>query len=199
VLIADPAMAGAAAVALAIALMFALRCLHPPGGATALLAAMGAVRFDFALFPMLVNSLLLVSAGVLFNTLTGRRYPHGSVRAPATTSPTARFSDANMDAALAHYQQVLDVSRDDLSELLHLAEAASFERNFGQLRCADIMSREPLVVPFGLGLDAAWAPLRQHRIRAFPVIGRARRIVGIVTVADFLHHPGFDRPEGIGP
>ncbi|RYH63846.1 MAG: hypothetical protein EON54_07270, partial [Alcaligenaceae bacterium] len=32
-LIPDPAWAGAAAVALAIALMFSLRCLHPPGGA----------------------------------------------------------------------------------------------------------------------------------------------------------------------
>jgi len=198
-LIADPAMAGAAAVALAIALMFALRCLHPPGGATALLAAMGAVRFDFALFPMLVNSLLLVSVGMLFNTLTGRRYPHGSVRVPAASSPAARFSDADMDAALAHYHQVLDVSRDDLTELLHLAEAAAYERNFGQLRCADIMTREPLAVPFGLALDEAWALMRQRRIKALPVVDRARRIVGIVTVADFLQHAGFERPEGIGP
>lgn len=31
--IGDPAVAGAVAVSLAIALMFSLRCLHPPGGA----------------------------------------------------------------------------------------------------------------------------------------------------------------------
>ena len=36
-LIPDPAVAGAVAVALAIGLMFQLRCLHPPGGASALL------------------------------------------------------------------------------------------------------------------------------------------------------------------
>src|SRR6187551_2341605 len=36
-LIPDPALAGAVAVALAIGLMFQLRCLHPPGGASALL------------------------------------------------------------------------------------------------------------------------------------------------------------------
>lgn len=75
-LIGDPAWAGAVAVAAAIALMFALRCLHPPGGATALLTALGATGFQFALSPMLVNSLLLVMAGVAYNSLTGRRYPH---------------------------------------------------------------------------------------------------------------------------
>ena len=197
-LIADPAWAGAAAVMLAIALMFALRCLHPPGGATALLAAMGAVRFEFAIFPMLVDSLLLVAAGMLYNGLTGRRYPHASARASGAAAPGNRFSEADMDAALAHYNQVLDVSRDDLTELLHFAEAAAYERNFGHLRCADIMSPDPLAVPFGAGLDEAWALMRQRRIKALPVTDRSRRIVGIVTVADFLQHAGFEQPEGIG-
>ena len=195
--IADPAWAGATAVMLAMAVMFALRCLHPPGGATALLAAMGAVRFDFALFPMLVDSVLLVAAGMAYNGLTGRRYPHAPARASAAGAPVMRFSDADMDAALAHYNQVLDVSRDDLSELLHFAEAAAYERNFGHLRCADIMSRDPLAVPFGAGLDEAWGLMRQRRIKALPVVDRSRRIVGIVTVADFLQHAGFDQPEGI--
>ncbi|MBY0409488.1 MAG: HPP family protein, partial [Burkholderiaceae bacterium] len=36
---------------MAIALMFSLRCLHPPGGATALLAAMSAANWSFAFFP----------------------------------------------------------------------------------------------------------------------------------------------------
>src|SRR5215213_983986 len=36
----DPALTGAAAVSLAIGAMFVLRCLHPPGGAMALIAVM---------------------------------------------------------------------------------------------------------------------------------------------------------------
>jgi CBS domain-containing membrane protein len=194
-LVPDPAWAAALAVAAAIALMFALRCLHPPGGATALLTSLGAAGFHFALFPMLVNSLLLVVAGVVYNSLSGRRYPHAQVR--HASEPT-RFSEADLDAALAHYNQVLDVSRDDLEELLHHAESAAYQRTFGNLRCGDIMTREPVAVAYGAALHEAWALMRQRRIKALPVTDRARRIVGIVTVADFMRHADLDRHDGIG-
>ncbi|HSW18196.1 MAG TPA: HPP family protein, partial [Ramlibacter sp.] len=195
----DPAWAGAVAVPLAIAVMFALRCLHPPGGAAALLAAVSATGFRFAVFPMLANSLLLVAAAIVYNELTGRRYPHAQGRQPhKPQGAPSRFSPADLDAALAHYNQVLDVSRDDLEDLLNAAEAASYERNFGHLRCADIMSQQPLAVQFGTPLDEAWDLMRDKRIKALPVIDRARRVVGIVTVSDFLQHAGFDRREGLG-
>lgn len=199
-LIPDPAFAGAAAVGLAIALMFLLRCLHPPGGATALfvvLAQVGSVRF--ALFPMLVNSLLLVAAGMAYNHLTGRRYPHGP-GAPAAAAPPSRsrFTEADLDAAMARYGQVLDVSRDDLQALLHHAELAAYRRNLGELRCADIMSTDPLTVAFGTPLEEAWALMQQRRIKALPVIDRARRVVGIVTVADFMREADLARHHGLG-
>ncbi|HEY5757659.1 MAG TPA: HPP family protein, partial [Steroidobacter sp.] len=55
-LIDDPALAAGVAVAVAIVAMFALRCLHPPGGAAALLAVLThASSFDFVLFPVLTN------------------------------------------------------------------------------------------------------------------------------------------------
>jgi CBS domain-containing membrane protein len=198
-LIGDPAWAGAVAVGLAIAVMFGLRCLHPPGGATALFAVMsGADQFGFAAFPMLANSVVLVLAGVLYNSLTGRRYPHAQQVPASPPGPAARFSADDLDAALAHYNQVLDVSRDDLEALLHHAELAAYQRNLGQLRCADIMSREPVAVAFGTPLAEAWSRMRQHRIKALPVTDRARRIVGIVTVADFMRHANLDEPQGWG-
>ncbi|MDX2396489.1 CBS domain-containing protein, partial [Streptomyces sp. DK15] len=40
--------------------------------------------------------------------------------------------------------------------------------------------------------------MRQRRIKALPVVDRARRIVGIVTVADFMRHADLDRHHGIG-
>jgi CBS domain-containing membrane protein len=197
----DPVWAGSVSVGVAIALMFSLRCLHPPGGATALLAViLHATSYRFALFPVLVNSLLLVSAGVVYNNLTGRAYPHAqrSPPPPAPAVPVARFTTADMDAALAHYNQVLDVSRDDLQELLHLAEAASYQRNLGELRCADIMSREPVAVQFGTSLSEACTLMRQRRIKALPVIDRQQRIVGIVTAADFFRQAGLDEHSGLG-
>ncbi|HSU22340.1 MAG TPA: HPP family protein [Variovorax sp.] len=200
-LIGDPVVAGAVAVLLAIAVMFTLRCLHPPGGATALLAATGPVGFGFAVFPMLVDSLLLVLAGMLYNELTGRRYPHAPAGAASPSSAAAsgsRFSGADLDAALARYNQVLDVGRGDLERLLNDAEAAAYERSFGRLTCADVMSSEPIAVQFGTGLDEAWGLMRRHRVKALPVIDRTRRVVGIVTVGDFMRHADLDARDGLG-
>ncbi|GAC1607559.1 MAG: HPP family protein [Ramlibacter sp.] len=197
----DPAIAGAVAVAVAIGLMFQLRCLHPPGGASALLVVLThTTHFQFAATPVLLNSALLVLAGMVYNSLTGRPYPHTqSVPAPAPGSVPAasRFSGADLDTALAHYNQVLDISRDDLEALLHGAESAAYSRTLGQLRCSDVMSREPVSVQFGTPLAEAWELMRARGIKALPVTDRARRIAGIVTVADFMGGVGLEQHEGI--
>jgi len=182
-------LAAAAAVAAAIALMFLTRCLHPPGGATALLVVLNQVEPRFVLMPVLLNMALLVAVGVVYNTLTGRRYPHVvPAPPPPGAQPASRFTTADLDAALVHYNQVLDVSRDDLEALLHHAEAAAYRRNLGELRCADIMSRQPVTVSRDTPLAEAWALMRQHRIKALPVVDKAAHLVGIVTTADFLRH-----------
>ena len=193
----DPAWAAAAAVALAIAVMFAFRCLHPPGGASALFAALGATGFHFALFPIFVNSVLLTLAGVVYNGWTGRRYPHAQAQ-PSASTESSRFTTADLDAALTHYNQVVDVSRDTLEDLLHYAESAAYQRTFGDLRCGEIMSRQPLAVQFGTPLAEAWSLMRQRRIKALPVTDRAKRIVGIVTVADFMRQADPEVHEVLG-
>ena len=180
--------AAALAVGLAILLMFALRCLHPPGGACALLVVLGGVTDPlFALEPVLLNSLLLMLAGVAYNRATGRAYPQRGTSVPKVDEPRLRsFTDADLDAVLARYNQVLDVSRDDLHVLLEQAQMQSWRRRLGQVRCADVMSPDPIAVSFGTPLDEAWALLRRHRIKSLPVVDRVRRLVGIVTLADFM-------------
>ncbi len=201
-LIPDPAVAGAVAVALAIAVMFQLRCLHPPGGASALLVVLTHTsHFQFSAFPVLLNSLLMVLSGIAYNSMTGRPYPHTQAApapAPGGQQAGSRFSAADLDAALAHYNQVLDISRDDLEALLHDAESAAYWRNLGQLRCADVMSRQPIAVQFGTPLSEAWELMRTRKIKALPVTDRAQRIVGIVTMADFMRSVDLDQHEGIG-
>ena len=194
----DPAWAGAIATALAIGVMFALRCLHPPGGAMALLAVLThTTNFSFVLFPALANSALLVLAGVAYNSLTGRRYPHMQTP-PAAPPADAHFSTADVDAVLARYNQVLDISRDDLEVLIRDTEAESFRRRLGTLRCADIMSPDPVAVEFGTPLQEAWALMQQRRIKALPVVDRSRRVVGILTQADFFRHIDLAHHEGLG-
>ncbi|RZL36081.1 MAG: HPP family protein [Rubrivivax sp.] len=198
-----PLGVAAAAVALAIGLMFLLRCLHPPGGAASLLMVMTATHdWHFAFLPVAFNSLLLVLAGMVYNTLTGRRYPHAQhVTAPppaagATVAPP-RFGDAELDAVLARYNQVLDVPRDDLADLLHEAELLSYRNRLGGLRCADIMSSPVITTEFGTPLAEAWALLQQHGIKALPVVDRVQRIVGIVTRADFMRAAEGHQRDGL--
>jgi len=194
----DTALAAAVAVAAAIGLMFTARCLHPPGGAAALLAVLThTTHFSSALFPALTNSVLLVLAGVAYNSLTGRRYPHVQVQVARPPSPDDRFSQADIDAVLARYNQVLDISRDDLESLIQQTELESYKRRLGTLHCADIMSREPISVEFGTPLQEAWALMHEHRIKALPVTDRTRRVVGIVTQADFFRQLDLQHHEGI--
>ncbi|MFG6414433.1 HPP family protein [Roseateles sp. DC23W] len=193
----------ACAVALAIGAMFALRCLHPPGGAAALLMVLtGMLDWHFAFVPVALNSLLLVLAGMAYNSATGRRYPHAQ-HAPAAPAAAGahvaapRFGDAELDAVLARYNQVLDVPRDDLAGLLQEAELLAYRNRLGGLRCADIMSSPVVTVEFGTPLAEAWALLQQHRIKALPVVDRVDRVVGIVTRADFMRAAEGEQREGL--
>ena len=196
-----PALAAALAVGGAIGLMFALRCLHPPGGATALLAVLtGMAEPRFALFPVLANCLVLVAVGMAYNRATGRAYPH---RQLARTTGGARDEavdavDADLDAVLARHNQVLDISRDELKALLQSTQLRGYQRKLAQLRCSDIMSRQLITVRRITPLHEAWALFRQHRIKALPVVDVSGGIVGIVTPADFMRaaelgdEAGFD-------
>ena len=76
-----PWLAEALAVSTAIALMHATRTLHPPGGATALIAVIGSpeihnLGFFYVLMPATVGPLILLVVAVLVNNVPdSRRYP----------------------------------------------------------------------------------------------------------------------------
>jgi CBS domain-containing membrane protein len=80
-LVSDLPLAAALAVGSSIAVMQVLRCVHPPGGATALSAVIGgptvhALGMRYVLTPVLLNAMVIVSVAVAFNTLLGSRpYP----------------------------------------------------------------------------------------------------------------------------
>jgi CBS domain-containing membrane protein len=76
-LIGQPLLALPAAAALSILGMFILRCLHPPAAAVALIAVLGHIaHYRYAIFPVMVDSVLLVVAGAAYSNLTGKRYPN---------------------------------------------------------------------------------------------------------------------------
>ncbi|ALK96432.1 membrane protein [Massilia sp. WF1] len=209
--IGNPLLAAPLAGSLAILVMFLLRCLHPPSGAVALTTVLGgpavhAAGFGFAFVPVCLNSTLIVLVALLFNNLTGRRYPHTqqsmlqNVHATRDPVPTARlgFTKEDLDAALARYGQVLDISRDDLEAILLETEVQAYGRRFGVITCGAIMSKDAVTVRAGMPLAEAWRLLRRHGLHALPVLDKAGRVVGMVGQNDFLHHAGLDDYQTLG-
>ncbi len=74
-------LAAALAVSTAIAVMHATRTLHPPGGATALIAVIGSEKvhhlgYLYALVPAGLGAIIMLAVAVLVNNIpASRRYP----------------------------------------------------------------------------------------------------------------------------
>jgi CBS domain-containing membrane protein len=194
----DVALACALAGALSIAAMFPLRCLHPPSGAVALTAVLGgpavhALGYAFVLWPVAIDSLLLLMAALVFNVSARRRYPHqASAPAPAHLTrdapPSARLglTLADLHAAIEARGELIDVSEDDLQALFVEAEHRAWRRRFGSLRCDQIMSHDVVTVTPSTAAQDAWQRMMVHAVKALPVVDEQGRLLGIVTLHDFF-------------
>ena len=127
---------GALAVALAIGAMHYLRCIHPPGGATALAAvisgpAVHALGYRYVFTPVLLNAgIILVIAIVVNYAFPWRRYPAKLGRKLSTdaseevtdSSPTStEISHADLEYALRKMNLYVDVTEEDLTKIYSLA------------------------------------------------------------------------------
>jgi len=137
-LIPDKLTAAACAVGLAITAMYYLQCVHPPGGASALVAVVAGpgvhnLGYQYVLTPVMLNTLVIFAVAVGFNYLfPWRRYPAAlaQFRRRCTAEPGKASSDRETAGALSHedfayaLQQMnlyIDVSEDDLRRIYHLA------------------------------------------------------------------------------
>ncbi|MGF6875320.1 HPP family protein [Paraburkholderia sp. MM5477-R1] len=201
-LIGDPTLAAALAVALSISGMFALRCVHPPSGAVALTAVLGgpvihALGYRFVLEPIAIQSAALLFAALVYHAATGHRYPHAGRQDRATPSQAADeaarvgFTREDVKAVLGRRDELLDIDTDDLYSLLRETQLQAFSRSFNELRCEDVMSRHVVSVSPGTRAAAAWQLFKRHNVKALPVVDAAQKLLGIVTRADFVDRRSF--------
>ncbi len=134
-----PSLAAALAVGISLGVMHQLRCIHPPGGATALTAALAspeirALGFQFVWTPVLLNVLVMLAMAVAFNAcFRWRRYPARFNTAP-TISPLPReeaaLSHDSIVRALQSLDSFVDISEEDLRQLVRiLSSGSSGDRN----------------------------------------------------------------------
>lgn len=198
-LVPDVWAATALAVSLSIFAMHVTHSLHPPGGAIAMMTVLGgshgiASDYSFVFAPVGLNALLMLAMALALNNLMGRRYP---ARAFPVRDEKHKHDDPkpldrigidknDLHQALRDMDVYLDVSEDDLNQVYSRAGMHAYRRRMGEITCGDIMSRDITSVEFGTELEEAWAQLRFHKIGAIPVLDPARRVIGIISLVDFL-------------
>ncbi|WP_319558268.1 MULTISPECIES: HPP family protein [Thiomicrorhabdus] len=122
----NPIVAASAAVALSIAWMYYFRCLHPPGGATALSAVLGfeashSLGYQFVLTPVTLDVLILLVVAVIFNRLfEWRTYPNVS-RSLGSVENSSSFSHQDFIQVLSQIDAFVDINENDLLRIFELA------------------------------------------------------------------------------
>jgi len=129
-------LAAGLAVGLAIGLMHFLKCIHPPGGATALAAVIGGpgiqdLGFYYIINPTLLNVIIIFTTAVLFSRLfPWRHYPANAMRFTKTKKDKDpdeknKLHKKHIEQALSDMNLIVDITTDDLQQLFERTLAYS--------------------------------------------------------------------------
>jgi CBS domain-containing membrane protein len=125
-----PEFAVGLAVAAAILGMSLARCLHPPGGAVALLMVLaGSSEAAPSILLVGSNSVALVAAAWAFHRIGGRAYPHHA--SPAEAERRLReegLRREDVERALGDMNMAFDIAPEDLEIVLARAEHHAADR-----------------------------------------------------------------------
>lgn len=127
----DFTVAASASVGLAIGAMYFARCIHPPGGATALAAVIGSEQlhdlgYAYTFEPILLNAVIMLVIAIAFNSLfRWRRYPaqlHVRKKLDESEFPGyAPIKHEDFVYALSHIDTFVDITEEDLLAIYELA------------------------------------------------------------------------------
>lgn len=137
----EPALAAGMSVGGSIVAMQLLRCIHPPGGATALIAVIGGpavhdLGYTYVLLPVLANTAIIFLVAVAANyPFPWRRYPIGLAHWDEPPAPP--LTSRHLQAAVRDLNVVVDITPAELDAIARSAIAHATQDN------------SPLQVPIG--------------------------------------------------
>jgi len=194
-LLADSTTAFSLAVGFAIFMMMTTDSLHPPSGAVAITAVLGGdavhrLGFHFILYPVLLNSILLLLFAVFFNRLIGRHYPltaHLNERSKDPT-PTQKVSiqPKDIEYALDHHTELLDISQYDLEKIILQAQVHANERSMSTFVCQDIMSRDVIRLHEEDDIYQALDKFKSVNLMSLPVVNAQEKLVGTLALYEVV-------------
>jgi CBS-domain-containing membrane protein len=204
-LVPDMFAAAGLAVGLAIGAMHYLRCIHPPGGATALAAVIGgdathALGYGYVFTPVLENALVILLVAVAFNYFfRWRRYPAWLVaeQEPARQPEHSPIEHADLVAALAQIDSYIDVSEQDLLRIYELATGQADQRRLTPERI--VLGHYYSNGAFGSEwcvrqvVDESHHAVADRDMVVFKVVaGKGLRSSGVVTRSDFARWASYE-------
>lgn len=147
-LVANPILAASLAVGLAIGAMHYARCIHPPGGASALAAIISgskvhALGYMYVVTPVMLNATIILLVAIAVNMpFAWRRYPAGlRVLLSKFKRQEARelreepgIQLADIRYAIEKMDMVVDVTDDDLEEIFRLARGHASEEHLASIQ-----------------------------------------------------------------
>lgn len=196
----DIALMAAVTIGIVLFVMYIFECMHPPGGATALVPVIAStdavLGYEFLLYPVALNVFVLLAVALLLQKVWLKR----GLQKPAQQfdplhlqhgqSPLKRLGLQPEDLlrALNSFDTVVDISEQDLEQLYHQAQLNAYQRKSGEIRCRDIMSCDFITIGPSSAVAAAWQLLRKHNLSMLPVTDSGRRLLGVVSTLDFLQN-----------
>lgn len=184
----------AGAVTLAVGLMALLRAQHPPGGAVALVTALGALASghppgpEWLVLPVAAGSLVLAGFGVVWAWATGRVYPFRTPAPPPATHGTADAAPLRrltptpqaLERALTQLRLAANIGVEDLARVIDRAEVASPDLLPGAMQAHTVMSQDVVSVALDTALPELAALFRDHGFKSLPVLDRQGHFLGLV-------------------
>ncbi|MDE2441069.1 MAG: CBS domain-containing protein, partial [Betaproteobacteria bacterium] len=158
--------------------------------------AIAAQQHSISLTTALLNAMAaLIAVLAVNNLIPGRRYPQCiPVRQPVVRKPKHSINHGDLQYAVEKLDTYLDISEDDLVSIYDLATAHAHRRH-ERRTCVEVMTSPAISVDFATGLNEAWALMQQHHLHGVPVVDRAQRVIGVLTLENFLRH--VDANEGL--
>lgn len=201
--ISETASASAVAVGGSVLIMLLLRCLHPPGAATALAPVVGgesitSMGYSYMIVPVGINVGLMILLAIIINRwVMNRDYPSAFALFTETKKQQDNIlpktqkigiSKQDIELAIKNSDSFIDITASKLSHILSSAELNTFKRIRGDICCKEIMLDNITSVEYGTDVEVAWKLFQTKKLKAMPVVDSANRIIGILTWHDFFKY-----------
>ena len=203
-------VAAALAVGLASGAMHYLRCIHPPGGATAITAVIGgpavqALGFRYVFTPVLLNVAIILLTAIGVNWFFAwRRYPAGLVRKKKADTETQKkhlaegsLSHSDLEYAMRQINSTLDISEDDLARIYSIAaqHSKSARMEPWQVRLHHFYSNGRYGEDWSIREvvdESPHADAEKDMVIYKAVAGKGRRRSGVCTRSDFARWARYE-------